>query len=169
MAPTGSLEESDFVGVYLFMYGGESMNIQIEKALQYLVIAVFSVLGALARQEIEILIHPLAGSGFPLATLLINLTGAFFLSWFYTLTIARSRFPQWLRTGIGTGFVGSYTTFSTFMVESETLLSHGSILVALFYLFISFVGGFALALLGVRLAHRYTAPKTASEEGECAR
>ncbi|PWI58556.1 fluoride efflux transporter FluC [Sulfoacidibacillus thermotolerans] len=135
------------------------MNAQSDRWKQYLSVAVFAILGALARQGVEILLPPIPGNGFPLATLLINWSGAFFLAWFYTITIWRWRLPQWLRTGVGTGFVGSYTTFSTFMVESDGLFAHGAPQVAVLYLALSLLGGFALALLGVRLAGEKTEEK----------
>ncbi|MCI0181980.1 fluoride efflux transporter FluC [Sulfoacidibacillus ferrooxidans] len=133
---------------------------------QYLAIAAFAVLGALARQELEIILPPLSGTGFPIATLLINLSGAFFLAWFYTVTTSFIPIVQWLRTGVGTGFVGSYTTFSTFMVESQALLAHGAIVVAAVYIVISFVGGFAVAWFGVYLGNVLNHKKHAPIDGE---
>lgn len=117
---------------------------------QYGAVAVGGVLGALLRETIE-LITP-ASYGFPVATLLINWSGSFVLAWFYTITIWRFKVPQWVRAGIGTGVIGAYTTFSTFAVETNSLLVKGQIFIAGIYVVLSVIGGFFLALLATRLA-----------------
>ncbi len=128
---------------------------------QYAAVAVGGVLGALLREALEVYIAPV--NGFPLATLLVNWSGSFFLAWFYTITIWRWKCPQWLRVGIGTGLVGAYTTFSTFAVETDALLGKGRDLTAILYLFLSLAGGFGLALLGSRLGGGRSEPDMARE------
>lgn len=91
---------------------------------------------------------------FPWATLLINLTGSFALG-FLVARLWPSA-PPWLRGGLGTGVLGSFTTFSALMVSLLTLTQAGMALLALLYLVISLAGGLALALLGLRLGSRQT-------------
>ncbi len=122
----------------------------VEAAKQYLAVGAGGVLGALLRETLEVWIAP--AHGFPLATLLINWSGSFFLAWFYTVTIWKWKLPQWFRAGVGTGIVGAYTTFSTFVVETDALFAKGRMSLAILYLFLSLVGGFAFALLGGRLS-----------------
>jgi fluoride exporter len=108
--------------------------------------------GALARYGVGVVIGRWFATSFPIATLLINVTGSLFLGWFYTFM--RARYPQaeTLRLAIATGFVGAYTTFSTYMYESDQLLAKGASLQAGTYL----VGSIALGLggvwIGIRLA-----------------
>ncbi|MDD9150230.1 MULTISPECIES: fluoride efflux transporter FluC [unclassified Sporolactobacillus] len=113
--------------------------------MYYILLVVFSILGALSRYSLELLIH---SQSFPLATLLINLLGCFLLAFV-------TRFLSWLPqlstrvvSAIGTGFVGSFTTFSTFAFETFHLFQAGSYLLAFSYLMISSIGGFFACSLG---------------------
>jgi len=104
--------------------------------------------GALARYGVSILFGRWQ-STFPMGTFVINVTGSAFLGWFLTVMGARAIGPhsETLRLAIATGFVGAYTTFSTYMYESNKLASDGALLEAFTYLF----GSLAVGLIGVRL------------------
>src|ERR1041384_468094 len=83
-------------------------------ALQLLLIAIFGAVGTLARYGLQGLVQVRAGSAFPYGTLLINLTGCFFLGLIGQFTIHRIVLsPDW-RVAITVGFFGGYTTFSSF-------------------------------------------------------
>jgi len=83
---------------------------------------------------------------FPFGTLLINITGSLFLGWFMTY-IAGHTVSTTTRLAIGVGFVGAYTTFSTYMFESSKLYEEGAQIEATLYL----VGSVVLGLLAVRV------------------
>jgi CrcB protein len=83
---------------------------------------------------------------FPLGTLVINVSGSLFLGWFLAYA-TRHQFSDATRVAIGVGFVGAYTTFSTYMFESNALLDDGAIIKTCLNLF----GSLALGLLAVRL------------------
>ncbi len=134
-------------------------RILVEGAKQYGMIAVGGIVGALLREFVEIIMPPLQGSQFPIATLLINWSGSLFLGWFYTTTIWKWRVPIWVRTGIGTGIVGSYTTFSTFMVETNALFGKGLTFTAVLYVLMSVIGGLLCAFAGVRLVGERREPE----------
>ncbi|WP_350028121.1 fluoride efflux transporter FluC [Ligilactobacillus salivarius] len=81
-------------------------------------------------------------------TILVNLIGSFCLAFLIYYVIERQKLPAWLSTGLGTGMVGAFTTFSTFTVD---VLGLSTFTDATFYLLISVVGGFLLAYTGMIL------------------
>jgi fluoride exporter len=103
-------------------------------------------IGAVLRYWIGLLAGRLQLT-FPLATLIINVTGSFFLGWFLTWAPRSRQISDVMILAIATGFVGAYTTFSTYMYESNKLLSAG----ALYEAMANLVGSLLLGLLAVRL------------------
>jgi CrcB protein len=87
------------------------------------------------------------GASFPLGTLLVNVLGTFLLSIVVTLTVMGTIKPEW-RIIIGTGFMGAFTTFSTFELESEHLMAWGEWKAAGVYILGNLLFGFAAILLG---------------------
>lgn len=86
-------------------------------------VALGGMLGALARYAVSMLLAPLlTRTGFPWATLLINVSGSFALGMIAALASRNVIGPEW-RAAIGVGFLGAYTTFSTFSVDLEGLLT----------------------------------------------
>ena len=107
-------------------------------------------LGAITRYRIGEWIQ--TDNGFPMGTLLINLLGCFILGWFLTFfTIEKNINPQFTLF-IGTGFIGSFTTFSTFSVETILLFQNGLMVYGALYVLISMIFGILLAHLGFKLA-----------------
>jgi CrcB protein len=108
------------------------------------------ILGTGLRLAISQLVAP--GSAFPWATLLINVVGSFALGFLVARVWPTA--PGWLRAGLGTGVLGSFTTFSAVIVSLLTLTAAGMTPLAVVYLVASLLLGFAAALLGVRLGVR---------------
>lgn len=90
----------------------------------------------------------LSGGGFPFATLAVNLVGAFLLGWF----LGRDRSP-WVFRFWGVGVLGSFTTFSTFGLETFSLMHAGDPGLALSYVAASLLGGLAAAVAGRHLGN----------------
>jgi CrcB protein len=117
------------------------------------VIAIGGALGAPARygiaQAIEVGAH-----GFPWATFIANVTGAFALAVFVTWIGARRHAPHLLRPLVATGFLGAFTTFSTLAIECVLLVRNHRVPMAAIYLSSTVVAGLAVAAAGVALARR---------------
>lgn len=120
--------------------------------MTYLWIAVFGTLGCLARYGMTRFIQDFWGNAFPLATLIINVSGAFLMGFLFIETLERLTVSPPLRTGILTGFLGGYTTFSTFALEVLTLAEQGEPGRALLYLGLSNGLGVLAAFFGAFVA-----------------
>lgn len=109
-------------------------------------------LGALCRYLFGLLIQGTLHTTFPLATLIVNVLGSFLLSLlFYAGTPTLS--PAW-RLALGTGFLGSFTTFSTFELEASLLIKEARWGGAALYVGGNLLLGFAAILLGRALGQR---------------
>jgi len=117
-----------------------------------LVIALGGALGALSRYGLGFWISSKWNQGFPLGTFIINITGAFLLGFLNIVFIEKLTISPLWRLGIGIGFLGAYTTFSTFGYEVIILIEGGSLLTAGLYTLLSVIIGFSGVALGVGLA-----------------
>lgn len=109
----------------------------------YLYIGLAGALGACARYFISLMM--LSDSVFPYATLLVNLAGCYALAF---ITSRKLPVSDHLKSAIGTGFIGAFTTFSAFSVETVTLIDNGFISQAIVYIILSMVGGIIMSNLG---------------------
>jgi len=90
--------------------------------LIYLLIALGGAAGAVSRYAVDDTVSRWFGGAFPLGTLVINLTGSFVLGILFALVVERSALPPDIRAPVMIGFIGAYTTFSTWMLESARLM-----------------------------------------------
>jgi fluoride exporter len=116
----------------------------------FIYVGLAGMLGAMLRYWIGISL--MAESSFPYGTLTANLAGSFLLAWLTTIIFKRVNASPELAAAIGTGFVGSFTTFSTLSVETVQLFESGEVLIGIFYIFISIIGGLLFSRLGFRSA-----------------
>jgi CrcB protein len=123
--------------------------------LRLLWIAIFGAAGTLARYGLQGFVQIRSGRTFPYGTLLINLTGCFFLALIYQFSINRMVISPELRIAIGVGFFGGYTTFSSFGWETAKMLEEGAWLPAAVYVSVSVIIGLLLSFAGIRLADRF--------------
>ncbi len=119
--------------------------------MRSLAVFVGGALGALARWGIGLALAGSAGT-FPLATLLVNVSGAFGLG--FAAAVLTERMPpnRLLRPLLGAGFFGAYTTFSTMAFEGVRLLDNGHVATAVTYWIVTLIGGQMAGVYGMWLA-----------------
>ena len=124
--------------------------------MRYAMIATGGALGAIARYELTNMIQGRQHAGFPYGTFVVNVTGCLIIGLAIGLLDERViANPNW-RLLIVTGFVGAYTTFSTFEAETFNAVSAGTMAIAAVNVVGSVVLGYAAVWLGVvaaRLVH----------------
>jgi fluoride exporter len=118
----------------------------------YAAIAVGGTLGCWARFGQTNLVQTVLGREFPYATLSINVLGSFLMGFLFIATLERLTLSPEMRTGILTGFLGGYTTFSTFSMELLLLVEQGDKMKAVVYLALSAILGFGGAFFGAYIA-----------------
>ena len=116
--------------------------------MKYLVVGIGGFIGANARFIVGNWASKRWGTDFPYGTFVINITGSFILGLFAALMLRYAWNDYW-RLLIAIGFVGAYTTFSTFEYESLMLVSEGAWGRALVNLLGSVILGFAAVYVGV--------------------
>ncbi len=114
-------------------------------------VGVGGFLGAVARYLIDGWVSALTGGAFPWGTLTVNVSGCFLLGFVFTLLTERFLPHPTLRTAITVGFVGAFTTFSTFAFETMRLAEDGAVLVALVNVSASVAAGIAAVYFGSAL------------------
>src|SRR3954452_7861441 len=113
-----------------------------------LVIGLAGSLGALARFGVGHLCRRLFDTAFPIGTLIINVSGSFILGWFVAFAGARSNVTEATLLAVAVGFLGAYTTFSTWMYDTSTMAEGGRTLGAVVNVVLSVLLGVAAVRLG---------------------
>lgn len=115
--------------------------------MTYALVAIFGAAGAVSRYWVDGRISDLTHGQFPWGTFVINVVGAFALGILVAMTTERLLLsPNW-RVALGIGFLGSFTTFSTYAYESVKLAEDGAVGLAL----VNSVGMVALGMLAAAL------------------
>lgn len=124
--------------------------------LPYLLVGAGGFVGANARFIVARLVGSSVQTAFPLGTFLINVSGSFLLGLLGAL-IAQKFSPagETLRLALGVGFLGAFTTFSTFEFESHALFGDGAWLMASAYMGLSLLLGLVAVRAGVVFARMW--------------
>jgi fluoride exporter len=120
--------------------------------MSYVAIAIGGTFGCWARYGMTNLMQSIYGRDFPYATLSINVLGSFLMGFLFVETIERLTVSPEVRTGILTGFIGGFTTFSTFSMEILLLAEQGFAAKGLLYVLLSIGLGLAAAFGGAYIA-----------------
>lgn len=115
--------------------------------MNIIIVFVFGFFGGISRYQLNQYLPKIAD--FPLATLLINLAGCYLFTFLIKNVLGAKNVHQKLILGIGTGFIGAFTTFSSFMLDSEILYLNAHYLALALYVFLSIFGGLGMAMLGM--------------------
>ena len=124
------------------------------KIVPLLLVGLGGFAGAIARYLIGLGVSRLAGTGWPWATFAINVSGCFLIGFFLTYTTERVAAHEAWRFFVPIGFIGSYTTFSTYEWEILKLSETGAWGRMLAYVLASTLAGFAAVWLAASLARR---------------
>jgi CrcB protein len=135
-------------------------------------VLVGGALGTGLRLSLDLLV-PHGDTGFPVSTLIINVVGAFALGLLTARVWPTAR--PWVRAGLGPGLLGSFTTFSAFVVSLVSLAASDQWMPGALYLVATIVLGFGAAWAGLRMGGRgwtarwrtapVSAPAPAKEDG----
>lgn len=119
---------------------------------QLLVIAAGGAVGAVGRYAVTGLTHRLFGAGFPYGTLAVNVIGSFLIGYLFVLFIERLALGEIWRLMAVVGMLGSFTTFSTFSLETLILFQEGEYARAAANVALSVVVCIGACALGIALA-----------------
>lgn len=122
-------------------------------------VSVGGVFGGTARYGVE-QAFPVREAEFPWATLAVNAVGAFVLALVLVLILEMWRPRRYLQPFVAIGFLGSFTTFSTWMLEVHDLASAGAWVLAAAYLGASLAAGLGAAVLGLLVGRAVSRTRT---------
>lgn len=117
------------------------------KFINYISIAIFAFFGGMARAGLN------ANFSY-YGTFWGNVIGCFLLAFFTYFFIETKEIRQWLVVGLGTGFVGAFTTFSTFNLDVLKNMQANLQIEAVIYYFSSIISGFVFAMLGMKIGKK---------------
>jgi fluoride exporter len=116
---------------------------------KYWMVGIGGFLGSIARFWVGIYIGNRMGMRFPFGTVVINISGSFLIGLIVTLIAQRTHWNASWSYLIPIGFIGAYTTFSTFELETFRTFQEGEVLLAFLNVILSVVLGFVAVWLGV--------------------
>jgi CrcB protein len=123
----------------------------------YLAIALGGALGAMSRYWVSTKTYVWLGTDFPFGTLMVNITGSFVMGFLALLFTQKVNLTEELKFALLVGFLGSYTTFSTFALDGLQALQNGAMMKLAMYVLLSVCGsllGVWAGYLGARLLIR---------------
>ena len=121
-------------------------------ALKLFWIALAGAFGTLARYSLSATVHRWFGSAFPWATATVNILGCFLFGLIWAVAVERSAISPEFRTVLLVGFMGAFTTFSTFISETGHLIDERALLLAFANIALQVMIGLVAFFLGLGLA-----------------
>ena len=105
----------------------------------YIAIALGGSLGAISRYWVSTVTYSWLGNNFPYGTLMVNVTGSLVMGFLTVVLVQRFDVSNELRLGLIVGFLGSFTTFSTFSMDTIHWIETGAVIKALAYILVSVI------------------------------
>ena len=102
--------------------------------MHWIAVALGGALGALARYGISTWVFAISSHKFPYATLVVNVLGSFLMGILFVLIIEKAALPSEMRSLLMIGFLGAFTTFSTFSLDALGLWQNDHLFMALIYI-----------------------------------
>jgi len=119
---------------------------------QLAAVAIGGAAGAMVRWLVASGVQKMTGGAFPWGTFAVNALGSFLLGFLFVWLIERSTASELLRLAITVGFMGAFTTFSTYSLESVRLLQEGAFSLAFGNIAGQVIVCLLLTWLGIQLA-----------------
>ena len=116
--------------------------------MHWFAVAIGGALGAMARYAVSTWIFSISSHKFPYATLSVNVLGSFVMGFLFVFILERAALPTEMRGLLMIGFLGAFTTFSTFSLDALGLWQNGHLALALAYA----LGTVVLCLAAVTIA-----------------
>lgn len=101
--------------------------------INWIAVAIGGALGAMARYGVSTLVFDAASNKFPYATLTVNVLGSLLMGILYVVIVEKAMLPPEMRSILMVGFLGAFTTFSTFSLDALGLWQNGHLFMALVY------------------------------------
>ncbi len=117
--------------------------------VHYAAIALGGALGAMSRYWLTSLTERINQTQFPYGTFAVNVLGSLLVGALFVLLTEKIQFAEQLRPVLVIGFLGAFTTFSAFSLESVLLMQHGQVITALTYIVLSVVTCLIACWLGI--------------------
>ncbi|PLX36885.1 MAG: fluoride efflux transporter CrcB [Hyphomicrobiales bacterium] len=117
-----------------------------------LLVAVGGGVGAACRHLVNMATLKLIGAGFPWGTLTVNIVGSFAMGLFVEFLALKLNASADLRLLIATGFLGGFTTFSAFSLDTAVMIERGDMALAALYIGVSVIGAIGGLFAGLSLA-----------------
>ena len=105
----------------------------------YFAIALGGSLGAISRYWVSTATYSWLGSNFPYGTLMVNVTGSLVMGFLTVVLVQRFDVSDEVRLGLIVGFLGSFTTFSAFSIDTIHWIENGALIKALVYILVSVI------------------------------
>jgi fluoride exporter len=126
----------------------------MENLAKFLAVGAGGAAGAVARYGLNLLFFK-TFAPFPFATFFINVSGSFLIGLLFVLFTERFDVNENLKLALTVGFLGAYTTFSTFEFETFALIRERQLAIAILYVSLSFAIGLIGVLAGVWLGRKF--------------